>query len=84
MVVVSHMMAVLILNPSSFSAKGDTANPIGDSVIDGLDGVVEGNDTLFENAWALLTLSLVSILLHFLIVLHVRSTGPATQDWLYE
>lgn len=84
MVVVSHMMAVLILNPSSFSAKGDTADPIRDSVIDGLDGVVEGDDTLFEDAWALLTLSLVSILLHFLILLHVRSTGPATQDWLYE
>ncbi|KAL7509620.1 hypothetical protein ACHAXN_006556 [Cyclotella atomus] len=84
MVVVSHMMAVLILNPSSFSAKGDTADPVGDSVIDGLDGVVKGNDTLFEDAWALLTLSLVSILLHFLIVLHVRSTAPTTQDWLYE
>lgn len=84
MVVISHMMAVLILNPSSFSAKGNTADPIGDSVINGLDGVVEGNDTLFEDVWALLTLSLVSILLHFLIVLHVRSTGPATQDWIYE
>lgn len=88
MVVVSHMMAVLILNPSTLSTAEDgtaTADPIGDSVIDGLDGVVHGdNNTLYENAWALLTLSLVSILLHFLIVLHVRSTGPARQDWLYE
>ncbi|KAL3779168.1 hypothetical protein HJC23_002019 [Cyclotella cryptica] len=81
MVVVGHMMAILILNPSSFSIKSNAADPVGDSAIDGMGGV---DDSLFENAWALLTLSLVSILLHFLIVLHVRSTGPATQDWLYE
>lgn len=84
MIVVGHMMAILILNPSSFSVKSNAADPIGDRVIDGSGGDVGGNDYLFENAWALLTLSLVSILLHFLIVLHVRSTGPATQDWLYE
>eukprot|EP00956_Cyclotella_meneghiniana_P034809 scaffold108363_cov22-Cyclotella_meneghiniana.AAC.2 len=91
MVVIGHMMAVLILNPIpqnniDGTTTATTADPIGDSVIDNLDDIVHStnNDTLYEDAWALLTLSLLSILLHFLIVLHVRSTGPARQDYWYE
>lgn len=79
MLVVSHMLAVLIVDPGSLAVSGDTTNPTGGSVVD------EDDETrsIHDDAWALLSLSLVSILLHFLIVLHVRSTGPA-QDWLYE
>ena len=41
-----------------------TADPIADSAIDGLDEVMHGNnDTLYQDAWALLTLFLVSILM---------------------
>ena len=36
-----------------------------------------------DHAWELLSLSLVAIVFHFLVVLHVRSTGPA-RDGLYE
>ncbi|KAL9181380.1 hypothetical protein ACHAXT_010185 [Thalassiosira profunda] len=85
MVVVSHMMAVLILDPGSLAVPGDTVDPTGWRKDDGNDtpfGSDEG-DSSFGDAWTLLSLSLVSILLHFLIVLHVRSTGPV-QEGLYE
>ena len=75
MVVVSHMLAVLVLNPSGFEDHGDTVNPI-----DGLVPVSDGDGIMTGDAWTLLSLSLIAILLHFLIVLHVRSTGGQLQD----
>jgi len=74
MVVVSHMLAVLVLNPTGFEDHGETVNPI-----DGLVPVKDG-DGMTGDAWTLLSLSLIAILLHFLIVLHVRSTGGQLQD----
>lgn len=82
MIVVSHMLAVLILD-----VPGDTVDPTG-----GRGDPLGGKDTTtgsvedasdYEVAWTLLSLSLVSILLHFLVVLHVRSTAPALEG-LYE
>lgn len=73
MVVLSHMLAVLVLNPSGFEDHGETVNPI-----DGLVPVKDG-DGMTGDAWTLLSLSLIAILLHFLIVLHVRSTGGQLQ-----
>lgn len=92
MVVVSHMLAVLIIedpmgdmpmpgddgsgvDPSGDPGGGGASQLMGTNTAD--DGYINGD------AWTLLSLSLVSILLHFLIVLHVRSTGPV-QDGLYE
>eukprot|EP00584_Thalassiosira_punctigera_P016787 CAMPEP_0172560430 /NCGR_PEP_ID=MMETSP1067-20121228/88654_1 /TAXON_ID=265564 ORGANISM="Thalassiosira punctigera, Strain Tpunct2005C2" /NCGR_SAMPLE_ID=MMETSP1067 /ASSEMBLY_ACC=CAM_ASM_000444 /LENGTH=1363 /DNA_ID=CAMNT_0013350221 /DNA_START=178 /DNA_END=4266 /DNA_ORIENTATION=- len=73
MIVVSHMLAVLILTGTAIdpTAGGDTS----------LEATVNSSNN--GDAWTLLSLSLVSILLHFLIILHVRSTGPI-QDGLYE
>jgi len=78
MIVVSHMLAVLIL--SSAVSPGDVLDPT-----DGGSALLGATEDSSSNgdAWTLLSLSLVSILLHFLIVLHVRSTGPI-QDGLYE
>ncbi|KAL7541067.1 hypothetical protein ACHAXR_010602 [Thalassiosira sp. AJA248-18] len=79
MIVVSHMLAVLIVDPTSLAAPGDTVDPFGSF----LGASTEDSSSNGGDAWTLLSLSLVSILLHFLIVLHVRSTGPI-QDGLYE
>lgn len=73
MVVVSHMLAVLIVNPSSIDIPPDDGYP--PMILGAID---ETNSTHNGDAWTLLSLSLVSILLHFLIVLHVRSTGPTS------
>ncbi|KAL7472785.1 hypothetical protein ACHAXS_013146 [Conticribra weissflogii] len=93
MVVLSHMLAVLVVDPSVNVVGGDTdilhgdddvynhAN--GNNKMDG-DDVGDEDSLEYHNVWALLSLSLVSIMLHFLIVLHVRSTGPTKVYGLYE
>lgn len=76
MVVVSHMMAVMIINPMSIDdmpADDGTLDP--PMILGAIDDTSSKNS---GNAWTLLSLSLVSILLHFLIVLHVRSSGPTS------
>jgi len=76
MVVVSHMMAVLIVNPMSVdNMPGDDGTLDPPMILGAID---DTSSTYSGNAWTLLSLSLVSILLHFLIVLHVRSTGPTS------
>jgi len=93
MAVLSHMLAVLVVDQSVNVVGGDTDILHGDDDVynhasrsNGVDGDDDkGGDSLeYHNAWALLSLSLVSIMLHFLIVLHVRSTGPTTPYGLYE
>ncbi|KAL7548993.1 hypothetical protein ACHAWF_012261 [Thalassiosira exigua] len=87
MVVVSHMLAVLILDgDDTLNPNGGEGPFNGGGGLDGrapLLGSVNDDSSSVGGAWTLLSLSLVSILLHFLIVLHVRSTGPV-QDELYE
>ena len=89
MIVVSHMLAVLILDPVGMqvSPDGNPFDPSGNpssSLLLGSQTDTSNTDTVHEgDAWTLLSLSLVSIMLHFLIVLHVRSTGPV-EDGLYE
>jgi len=76
MVVVSHMMAVMIVNPMSVdNMPGDDGTLDPPMILGAIDDTSSKNS---GNAWTLLSLSLVSILLHFLIVLHVRSSGPTS------
>ncbi|KAL7454123.1 hypothetical protein ACHAWC_009304, partial [Mediolabrus comicus] len=75
MIVVSHMLAVLIVNPSSIDIPPDDGSLDPPMTLGAID---DTNSTHNGDAWTLLSLSLVSILLHFLIVLHVRSTGPTS------
>lgn len=76
MVVVSHMLAVMIVSASNIDDM-----PRDDGSLDPpkiLGAIDDTSSTYVGDAWTLLSLSLVSILLHFLIVLHVRSTGPTS------
>eukprot|EP00985_Skeletonema_marinoi_P028371 scaffold24684_cov131-Skeletonema_marinoi.AAC.1 len=69
-------MAVLIVNPMSVdNMPGDDGTLDPPMILGAID---DTSSTYSGNAWTLLSLSLVSILLHFLIVLHVRSTGPTS------
>ena len=88
MIVVSHMLAVLIVEPTNtFGPPVDTKEKGEEEPVlpvdDNNDETDNSSNGYSGDAWTLLSLSLVSILLHFLIVLHVRSTGPI-QDGLYE
>ena len=76
MVVVSHMLAVLIVNPSSIDEMPGGGGTLDPPMI--LGAIDDTSSPYSGDAWTLLSLSLVSILLHFLIVLHVRSTGPTS------
>jgi len=84
MIIISHMLAVLILDPMSDASQGDISDGSSDPfdpprlLLSEVKNSGEGS-----TAWTLLSLSLVSIILHFFIVLHVRSTGPL-HDGLYE
>ena len=96
LVVIGHMFAVITLdsiyNENWSSGDYNDADSRGDNN-SSINDLPDGEDTTFSrvmedssitaNVWKLLSLSLVSILLHCLIVLHVRSTGPI-QDGLYE
>lgn len=76
MVVVWHMMAVLIVNPMSIDNMPQDDGMVDPPMI--LGAIDDTSSTYGGNTWTLLSLSLVSILLHFLIVLHVRSSGPTS------
>jgi hypothetical protein len=76
MVVVSHMLAVLIVNPSNIDDMPGDDGTLDPPMI--LGAINDTSSAYIGDAWTLLSLSLVSILLHFLIVLHVRSTGPTS------
>lgn len=95
--VLCHMLAVITLDAttddlSSVNNTSDSAGIASSSAFDPtiatgrndaiLSSVTE-DSSITADAWTLLSLSLVSIMLHCLIVLHVRSTGPL-QDGLYE
>ena len=80
--VLGHMMAVIIVNPTMMEERGDTVNPLQDGIISGLDPVVtEDTNNLFHYCWSMLSFSLISIVLHGFILLHVRSTAPKKEDW---
>ena len=73
--VVSHMMAVLIIGPlSEQNSLGQDTDTLDSPMLLGAIDYTSHSG----KAWKVLSLSLVSILLHFLIVLHVRSTGPTS------
>jgi hypothetical protein len=97
LIVLGHMLAVTTLDSTDDGKLSSGVNnevdskgeDNGNSIIDPTDGdettfsrVMEDR-SITADALKLLSLSLVSIMLHCLIVLHVRSTGPI-QDGLYE
>ncbi len=79
MVVVWHMMAVLIVSPMSTDNNIMPDDDVGMGDPPMILGAIDDTTSTYSgNTWTLLSLSLVSILLHFLIVLHVRSSGPTS------
>ena len=87
LIVVCHMLAVLTLDTTGVAVPGNTLDPAGGTKDPtGGDKSLSGSiDESFSTGegWTLLSLTLVSIMLHCLIILHVRSSGPI-QDGLYE
>jgi hypothetical protein len=85
LIVICHMLAVLTLDQTGVVEQGNSLDPGTTDPTDGvksLSGVTDESSSAGEG-WTLLSLSLVSIMLHCLIILHVRSSGPI-QDGLYE